>query len=446
MPESSASQPLPAGAVVSSEGTVQMKVGSLSDRRVAAWLMVVGAVITWLRIPAAGRLTFFAEDGSTFVADWLDNDGALFRPYAGYQHLVPRIAAWIAVRLTPVDWWANAVTVLACLLVGGIAALVFLFSRDVIDAPVARIGVAVIPLLIPLAGREAAGNLANLHWYVLYLVPWLLLAAPRTRVATFWMTAVAAAAALTEPQALIFAPLAVWRMVTDRSVRPIGLGFLVGIAVQLITYLTNDRGQIQSGIPPITSIAAGYGINVAASAVVPENVGALFAHVGWWGVALCVALLLAAGAYAFIYGSKAVRTAVLVMLAGSIIAWTFAYGFNNASDYYYGRMSPDQLADPPLVRWGNAASMMLVSLVPLAAGVVSERHPVRGPLLGVGMMAVLVGLMAAGFTSPTNPRIAPPWSGEVAAARESCAAGAEQVTIPVPPLDWPVNLDCSLLR
>lgn len=423
-----------------------MKVGSLSDRVVAGWLIGIGALITWLRIPPAGRFTFFAEDGSTFVADWLHDDAGLFRPYAGYQHLVPRIAAWIAVRLTPVDWWANVVTVLACLLIGGIAALVFLFSRDVTNAPVARLGVAVIPLLIPLAGREAAGNLANLHWYALYLIPWLLLATPRTKTATVWMMAVAAAAALTEPQTLIFAPLAIWRMVTDRSVRLIGLGFLLGIAVQLITYFAYGRGQIASGIPPVMSIAGGYAINAAASALVPEHVGALFTHLGWWGAALCCVLFLAAAGYAFVDGNTAVRTAVVVMLVGSIVAWSFAYGFNNAFDYYYSRMSPDQLADPPLLRWGNAASMMLVSLVPLAAGVVSERHPDRGPMVGVGLMAVLVGLMAVGFRSPNNPRIAPPWSGEVASGRESCAAGAEQITIPVPPLDWPVNLDCSLLR
>ena len=171
------------------------------------------------------------------------DDWVLFEPYAGYQHFVPRVASWLVVRLTPVEGSALGVGLAACLLVGTISALVYVYSRDILDVPVCRLGLAVVPILLPLAAHEAAGNLANLHSYLLYLVPFVLLATARSTAGGLAMAVVAASAALTEIQAAILVPLAVWRMVRGRRARPVGVAFLLGVAAQVVSYLATARAR-----------------------------------------------------------------------------------------------------------------------------------------------------------------------------------------------------------
>ena len=157
-------------------------------------MWVLASALTWLRLPAAARDTFWAEDGHQFVADWLHDAGpaTLFQGYGGYLHLLPRGITWLVVEFVPVDAWAFATTAAACVVTGGVAALVFVFSQDVVAASVARIGLALVVVLTPLAGMEILGNVANVHWYLLYLTPWLLLATPRSRVGSVAMVLLAA--------------------------------------------------------------------------------------------------------------------------------------------------------------------------------------------------------------------------------------------------------------
>ena len=41
-----------------------------------------------------------------------------------------------------------------------------------LQSSAARVGVAAIRVLLPITRFEAIGNMANLHWYMLYLIPW----------------------------------------------------------------------------------------------------------------------------------------------------------------------------------------------------------------------------------------------------------------------------------
>ncbi len=155
-------------------------------------------------------------------------------------------------------------TAAACVVTGGVAALVFVFSRDVIAAWVARVGLALIVVLTPLAGMEILGNVANVHWYLLYLTPWLLLATPRSRVGSVLMVLLALAVTLTEPQAILFVPLAVWRFLKVPAVRPVVYGYAAGLAAQVLSTLLAGRSRT-GGLPPPLSVAEGYWANAALS-------------------------------------------------------------------------------------------------------------------------------------------------------------------------------------
>ena len=202
-------------------------------------MCILASVLTWLRLPAAGRDTLYAEDGSQFVNDWASNGSwsVLLRPYAGYQHLIPRVASGLIAWLVPIDAWADAMIAAAAAVVGVTAGLVYVLSRAVVSSPMARLGLAAVPVLVPLAGVEVIDSLANVHWYLLYLTPWLLLAMPRERATALGLAFVALVAALTEPQTVILAPLAVWVLVRDPRSRVIVLGWALGVAGQIITFV-----------------------------------------------------------------------------------------------------------------------------------------------------------------------------------------------------------------
>ncbi len=415
---------------------------------VAVW--GVAAIVDYLRLPTAARDTLYAEDGRTFLGDWLTAHSidVLVRPYAGYQHLLPRVAGGLVTGLLPVSWWANAMTLIACLLVGGSAALVYVFSRDVVSAPIARLGLAAITVLTPLAGVEAVGNMANLHWYLIYLVFWLLLAIPRSRAGGVLMVVLALVTTLTEPQCAVLLPLAVYVFVRRPASRPVVIAWLVGVLLQLWTYLSHPR-VTGAGFPPLDSAIKGFLVNAAMSNgyASGERLGRVIASLGWWTAWAALVGLLAFAAYAIWRGRTPVRIAVVGALYASAASWLGSFYINDNPAYFYGALTNEQLTHLLLVRWGTAAAMLLVSVVPLAAGVLIERSPRRWPF-AAGIVGLMVLVMGASVVSPSNGRAGVPWDVALTAASDECRSTPTLVTIRVPtyPAGWPVPVPCSDLR
>ena len=91
-----------------------------------------------------------AEDGVLFLHDWaVGGHLSLFwQPYDGYQHLIPRVLSALVSLAVPIAWWGSTVTAIACGIVGVIAALVFLYSADIVAYYPARIALGLITVLI----------------------------------------------------------------------------------------------------------------------------------------------------------------------------------------------------------------------------------------------------------------------------------------------------------
>jgi len=223
----------------------------------------VGAIIGWVRMPTAVAGWLYAEDGRTFIGDWLGTNqpdkgslSLLWMPYAGYQHLIPRLASGVVVALVPPAGWALAINAIACLVVGAVAGLVFVFSRDVISFLPSRVVLGLLAVLTPMAGIEALGNIANLHWFLLYLTPWLLLATPRSTVGVWAMAALAFLSVATETQCAIFLPLVIWRFVVSPGSRPVMVCWLLGVAAQVATTIEAPRA-LGTAVPPVASTVEG---------------------------------------------------------------------------------------------------------------------------------------------------------------------------------------------
>ena len=173
--------------------------------------LAVGAaasVLAWLRLDGRTRGVVWAEDGM-FLQDRLEAGPliSLVDPYGGYLHLVPRAIVEVA-ALVPLQDYAVAVTGLCCLTVGAVAGLVHACSRDVVESRAARVVLGLVTVLVPTAAAEVLGNTANLHWFLLWLTPWVLLCRPTSWRQGWALGAVLLAVTLTEIQAVYFAPAA----------------------------------------------------------------------------------------------------------------------------------------------------------------------------------------------------------------------------------------------
>jgi hypothetical protein len=410
---------------------------------------VVGTAVGYLRIPARGRDTLYAEDGQRFIGDWLaiHSWAVLYQPYMGYQHLLPRIVSGLVVAMLPIGWWADAMSLLACALVGAGAVLVYVFSRDVVSSPVARFGLAAVMVLCPIAGIEAVGNLANLHWYLLYLMPWVLLAVPRSTRAAVLMAILALVITLTEPQCVLFAPLAVFSFKYRRSSRLVVIGWLAGLFLQAVTYFNAPRMRT-SGAPPLASTVKGYLVNAVLSNGSSNHVtvGRLLRNFGWGIGVVSLCVFLAFAAFACLRGNAIVRVAVPALLFASAAGWVGAFYINNNPQYFYSALRHDQLVHVPLVRWGTAAAMLLIAVIPVAAGVLISRNPRWWPTASATVVLTVI-VMGFNLTSPDNIRAGPRWHFALKNAAATCKATKQKtVEVTTTPVGWHVLVRCSHLR
>ncbi len=326
-----------------------------------AWALLALFVLLFgtelARVPSQGWDTFYAEDGRTFVGDWVSTSKLtmLFQPYAGYQHLLPRVITWLVVHLMPITWWANGVIAFSALTVSGVACLVFVASRDVLTTTVARLGAAAVPVFLPLARFEAIGNVANLHSYMLYLIPWLFLARSRSQAAAVGFAAAAAVAVMTEPQCVIFLPLAVIVWFWRRDSRWVVVGWALGAAGQTITYL-HYAGIRPSSLDNFRSWVEGYAVNAVATDAVPSGarLGSLVARFGWWPAMSAAVVFFGIAIFAGLIGSRWLRVLVLTVSLASVASWSASFFLNDHRAFDYDALSPGQLASIPFVGGGSA--------------------------------------------------------------------------------------------
>ncbi|GAA4267384.1 hypothetical protein GCM10022256_29960 [Frondihabitans peucedani] len=424
-------------------------------------IVVIGAFVSWLRLPATTSATLWAEDSRNFLGDVVRHGpfAPAWQIYAGYLHTVPRILAALTVTFVPIPQWAHAISAASCVVVGIVAAAVFVCSRVVTESWLVRAGLAAVTVLAPLAPREVLGNAANLHWYFLWLAPWLILYRSRSGRGTALLTIIAFLGALTEVQMLAFVPLMVLRWRTGARL-PVRVAILVGGVFQIAASLTAPRGHSGAVANRPASTVYGYAIN-SAMTIWSGN-----SHViGWalvrFGPAAPVAALLPvvlAAVWVFRFGTRDQRWMVTTLLVSSLVLWVVAVKTNPGPYYEYASMTRARLATPWLSRYGVVPSMELLAILVIALGV-HRRSPgparsddarVRrtlAPRAVVGLVLLVCALVSF-VPSATRRSSGPEFAPQVMAAERSCSGRA--VTTPVvllspPHPNWKITIDCGRL-
>jgi hypothetical protein len=439
---------------------------------IAVLFVVVGAVASWARLPTVAQNTLWAEDIRDFLGDAVKYGPlpSLVRPYAGYLHTVPRIIAGLTAQFVPVSGWANAMAFGACIVTGIVGGLVFISSGTTIRWMPARILVASITFLVPLAPHEVLGNTANLHWYFLWLAPWLLLYRPSSR-AVAWIMAIAALfAALTEIQMVLFIPLMLWQR-SDRRRLPIRALYLVGASLQIVTTLFAPRNSSTAHLVDPLSLGYGYLINCVMTIASPDPavLGPMLLAFGPTVGILMLVPFAALALYVVLRGSKMQRILAATLFVGSFALYAIAVEISPGTFYEYASMSKLQLAVPWIARYGVVPSAFLLALVPLALvvwrhhrlGALARSHSLPQPgavpiaarlRLDRACLAVLCAvllIMAASFVPASTRRAdGPVWQPQVAQQEASCQnqSSSAQIVLHGAPLSrWNIYLTCAQL-
>lgn len=415
---------------------------------------VVATAVAWVRLPPAVRDTLWAEDAALFLAQRLRLGpiASLVQPYDGYQHLVPRLLTDLA-SATPVADYAHTVTVLCCLVVGLVAAATVVWSRDVLRHPATRVLFALVPVLTPVVAFEVLGNTANLHTFLLFLVPVLLLVRPRTWRASVFPAVVAVVVAMSEIQAVFFLPLL---LVTVRHRRawPIGGGLFLGLVVQLLSAGLAPRVRVPVPQAPL-DVVTGWFLEPLLSVVYPEA-GSAATRLAQFGPELLVALTLVVVAALTVVlvgrrhrgdGLAPLRTLAITLFIASPLVWGAGLALNPTPRIAFGEHGITFLGQTGYVRYAAASSMFLLGLVVLAAERLLRSGRRSAAVVGALIAVLLVGLLAwraaPGDTARTG---APTWDAEFRTAQQQCAAGADASRLDQAPRGWNVTLDCSTIR
>lgn len=410
-------------------------------------IIVASIALSWARLPRLARNTLWAEDGRNFIGDatTLDSIWQLFVPYDGYLHLVPRSIAALVVKTLPIELWAQAMSFSSCIVVGLIAGAVFLLSWSVVAWLPARIAISAITVLIPLAPVEVLGNTANLHWYFLWLAPWLMLHRPSSVSRGVIWGVIGLIGALTEIQMALFLPLVIWRF-RDRSRWPIRFGILSGVLVQVVVTILAPRTPRLTPRPGLDSILDGYSINVPLALVgdLGRTAGDFLSRSGIPLFCVLTVPVLIVGIILW-KGSNRDRVLASSLFVGSLASWSAGF-YLNAGPVLF--QDGGILAVGPF-RYGIVSSMFLLALVP-CLGAVLWKGTTGSKSMAILSIAITVVALVSQFSPPYTHRDAGPvWRQSVAETRSACSTLPLSYTqrILIAPMGtragWAVSLTCN---
>lgn len=419
-------------------------------------ITVLATALSLFRLPTPAVGTLWAEDGGIFVNDVIKTPGlrGVFDPYQGYLHVVPRGVAWVVVKAIPVEGWAVATTVAACLIVGLVAVLVFHCSSELSESVWVRLGFAAVPVLVASGREEALGTLANLHWYFLYLAPWLLLKRPRTRVEAAVLTVAALLVGLTEIQTAMFIPMFFYRLRDIRFWVP-RVALLAGVGAQIFTTLAFPRHNPDALPPKWLSVFYAWFIE-GPSAVVfgtAGQVSRVIVRFGWVPVVLVAAIFVAAVFIIFARGGSRDRVAACAFFGGSVVAACSAVALNFTDYFDYAGFDQAGWGRVHLGRYAVVPSMFLLALLPLVGEVLGRAargEELRRTARAAAVSAAAVLMLVYFFPVSVGREFGPVWRDGVEQGYTACQAPGSGPTsvIPIAPTGWiykGVTVPCGLL-
>jgi len=420
---------------------------------VAAFIVAFAALIaaSVLRQTGIGALdTIWAEDGVIFLDRALETTlpDALGEGYAGYLHVVPRIASEV-VSLVPLARAATATTLTAAGIVALSALLVYAASAGHLRSRPLRSLLAAMVVIHPLVAVESLNALALVQWPLTYTAFWLALWRPARAVNAVLAAVALLLIMLSAPLAVIVLPILGVRVLVVPSWRDRlpALLLAVGLAVQVWAALTQPSPSPPTPGGTPAELATVYRILVATPGMfgfaLAENlrrvaggaVGVL-ALVGWAAVV----------ATALLPGMQHRLTALVTAVTSPVAMVIGVYARDSSPSVLAAYAQGDR---PASTRFAVVPALLLVTVLAFAL----DRRPLRAVppqawrqvgAIAVGALLVVTGMDYFVINDRTG---GPAWSPVIVEAVLDCRAGATEVKLQTaPPVEsWQFDVPCSAL-
>ncbi len=377
------------------------------------FVVVTALILARLQVRGDALNHVWAEDGRVFLVDAQRHGVAsLFYVYAGSLYTVPRVLV-IAGEALPIGDYATYTVVVSALVVGALAAFVYLAAARILRssgwAAVAALGMALAPAL----AFESLGSIANLGWYFIYAAMWAMLVppgGPRPYAATI----VAGLAALTTPLAVLVAPAAVVRHGRKDALHGWPLrALLVGEVIQAIGLALGSR----SGAGPIRRGPSLHAVSVTGGEVFRGILGPAYGPTPVRVVAGVLIAALLVWAWRLAKGQR--RLAGIVLTTG-LLVYCVTSGIS-------GESYPRYVA--------TAAMFVIAGLACLGPHL--ERRA------AVGSLVLLFSLCLMSFPASDYRLSGPAWSAAIAQHESECRRlGLAATDVPISPSET-ARLPCS---
>ena len=396
--------------------------------RAASYLgaLVLLTIVSFWRIPPTARDVVWAEDGSVFLTDAVTPGQAFapMTPYAGYLHFVPRVAAEVVVRFFALEDYAIALTVLACAAVAGVSLMTYHCAQAVTSNQLIRMAWAAIPVFVNVGAIETLGNFANIHWYFLWLTPWLLIKPAKSKADGALLFVVALLASLTEIISIVFVPLFLFGL-RDKRYWAARAGLGLGLAGQAYATLTNPRtGDVSYQLDPWSALY-GWVLNTAGPIVyaTPARVSEQIVNFGAAPMIIAALLILAVPAAVLILGVRRDKWLAGLFVSSSAVVWVACVVSNPAKYLDYASFSASDWPEFFVFgRYSVVPTMFILATVPLLASALAR----FGRAVPVVVLAGFALLLASMYFPPSTSRNnGPAWAEQVRAGRDFCASTPE---------------------
>lgn len=393
------------------------------------------------RTTLINRSNLYAEDGHEFIQAWLDHPSPflIVTPYEGYLHVIPRIASGLISMLPPALWPLGCV-ILASGCLAAVATLVWA-SLLHSDLPItSRLLLMGIPLCSPIGSVEPIGNLANIHWFLGYLIIFAVLVKPDNRNQEISWGFVVLFCCLTEVQCALALPIIMYRILKrNKAFLLIAVGWTLGMVAQLLSSLLASRPKPRGGFPQWPAILRGYLVNVVAGSIDSRQAGsgAFIRSHGLAVIAIGFLLYVALCLIMTLRFQRALLWQVIGLQLLSILAWVLAFGANNDAFEFTQEK-------PVFLRWGTVASMYLLASGAISLGALLKATK-RPRALGVATIVVLAALWIPSFRSQQIAS-APSWESQISQSSETCQSTDTSMTILTEPYRWSITVPCRRLR
>ncbi len=415
-------------------------------RRAPLWALGAGvAVLTWLQMvrrPADPPLwdSLFLEDGGIFLGHAVDNSflSSLTTSHFGYLHTVPRLiaepATWFSFERAPL-----VMSLLTCLLVGLLAAYVYVASAAWIASPPLRFALAVSTALLPAAGREIGGSAWALHFYLIFAAFWAVVCPWRGR---WWLAtsiAVVGLAAFSDPLTAVLIPvgaLLAWRSGDRRAWVLPGL-IAVGLAAHLVL---RDSDPERFGSLDLAELPRIFAERITSSLLVGDrHLEDLFGGQTGSPFAWATLALVVVGLGVGLWRLRGRRRWLLAGAAALALTFFMIPALTRGSSVFV----PDQ-------PWLSASSRYVYLPVMFLLTALLALFDRDGPQLRwrEAVVAVLVlTAVAVNYRTPHRTEGGAHWKTELAKAERDCSGKRpdESVVIQIVPHDWVVEVDCGRL-